>query len=248
VTDTAGQISPGWYGDPSGRHQLRYFSGQWTDHVSDNGVVSTSPLVIPGPTTGSTGQSRRSRNKIIWTVVGIVGVVVVAGVALGAAGGSGSSGGTAGSGGSGGTGATASSFATPSVSLCHSIGTGWSEATTIGGPACALDLDDSGFHQLVVGVTKLQASSKDTFNGVSPSVSDLIKQDEQGRALLWTETFTVPGYALAGADTDLTGGADAFAYASNGTSLDCGALDLGPMSRASFTSQCAAAFKVLAHH
>jgi DNA polymerase-3 subunit epsilon len=31
--------SPGWYGDPSGRHQLRYFDGaRWTEYVADNGV------------------------------------------------------------------------------------------------------------------------------------------------------------------------------------------------------------------
>lgn len=34
----------GWYSDLSGRHELRYFNNQWTDHVSDGGVVSTSPL------------------------------------------------------------------------------------------------------------------------------------------------------------------------------------------------------------
>ncbi len=34
-----------WTPDPSGRHQLRYWSGTaWTEHVSDNGAVSTDPL------------------------------------------------------------------------------------------------------------------------------------------------------------------------------------------------------------
>ncbi|GAA1503250.1 AIM24 family protein [Nocardioides humi] len=34
-----------WHPDPTGRHELRYWDGaQWTDHVSDQGVQSTSPL------------------------------------------------------------------------------------------------------------------------------------------------------------------------------------------------------------
>jgi hypothetical protein len=34
----------GWYPDPSGRHQTRWWDGrQWTSHVADNGVQSTDP-------------------------------------------------------------------------------------------------------------------------------------------------------------------------------------------------------------
>lgn len=34
-----------WYPDPSARHQLRYYDGaNWTDHVSDNSVLSVDPL------------------------------------------------------------------------------------------------------------------------------------------------------------------------------------------------------------
>lgn len=34
-----------WHADPTGRHELRYWDGaQWTEHVSDAGVQSTSPL------------------------------------------------------------------------------------------------------------------------------------------------------------------------------------------------------------
>jgi hypothetical protein len=36
--------TPGWYPDPSGAHQLRYFGTTWTDHVSNAGVVTTSPI------------------------------------------------------------------------------------------------------------------------------------------------------------------------------------------------------------
>jgi uncharacterized protein YxjI len=36
----------GWYADPLGRHQLRYYDGsQWTEHVSSNGATSVDPPV-----------------------------------------------------------------------------------------------------------------------------------------------------------------------------------------------------------
>ncbi|HZC69893.1 MAG TPA: DUF2510 domain-containing protein [Jatrophihabitans sp.] len=34
----------GWYPDPSGVHELRYFNGQWTPHVCTQGVSSINPL------------------------------------------------------------------------------------------------------------------------------------------------------------------------------------------------------------
>jgi hypothetical protein len=38
----------GWYPDPSGRHQYRFFTGyDWTADVVDNGVHSTEPLPAP---------------------------------------------------------------------------------------------------------------------------------------------------------------------------------------------------------
>lgn len=37
--------APGWYPDPSGRHQLRYWhGGAWTDDVADGGVRRADPL------------------------------------------------------------------------------------------------------------------------------------------------------------------------------------------------------------
>lgn len=34
----------GWYGDPTGRHDLRYWDGKtWTRHVSDDGILSAEP-------------------------------------------------------------------------------------------------------------------------------------------------------------------------------------------------------------
>ena len=41
---TSNQVSPGWYPDPSGAHQLRYFGTTWSDQVSNGGVVSVSPV------------------------------------------------------------------------------------------------------------------------------------------------------------------------------------------------------------
>jgi hypothetical protein len=38
----------GWYPDPSGHHQYRFFTGHdWTADVVDNGVHSTEPLATP---------------------------------------------------------------------------------------------------------------------------------------------------------------------------------------------------------
>jgi len=39
----------GWFADPLGRHQLRYYDGtQWTEHVSSNGATSIDPPVGQG--------------------------------------------------------------------------------------------------------------------------------------------------------------------------------------------------------
>jgi hypothetical protein len=40
----------GWFPDPARAHQFRYFDGfSWTDHVSDGGTTSHSPLGPPPP-------------------------------------------------------------------------------------------------------------------------------------------------------------------------------------------------------
>ncbi|MEY2456534.1 MAG: hypothetical protein QOK06_1628, partial [Acidimicrobiaceae bacterium] len=40
----------GWQPDPTGRHQLRYWSGSaWTDDVSNGGVTSRDPLTGGSP-------------------------------------------------------------------------------------------------------------------------------------------------------------------------------------------------------
>jgi hypothetical protein len=37
--------APGWYTDPTHRHEFRYWNGQtWTSEVSDSGVTGQDPL------------------------------------------------------------------------------------------------------------------------------------------------------------------------------------------------------------
>ena len=44
------QNPPRWAADPTARHQYRYWDGNdWTDQVSDNGVVSSDPPVATAP-------------------------------------------------------------------------------------------------------------------------------------------------------------------------------------------------------
>ena len=46
VEEAGGGIAkPGWYQDPAGRHQYRYWDGgAWTANVADSGQLSTDPL------------------------------------------------------------------------------------------------------------------------------------------------------------------------------------------------------------
>ena len=45
-TEAAGSAPAGWYADPSGRFELRYWDGgQWTEHVSRAGQQYTDPPV-----------------------------------------------------------------------------------------------------------------------------------------------------------------------------------------------------------
>jgi len=43
--DLVADVPSGWYDDPSGRHQQRYWSeGAWTAHVSDRSVIGDDPV------------------------------------------------------------------------------------------------------------------------------------------------------------------------------------------------------------
>jgi hypothetical protein len=51
VAAAADQVAvppPGWYPDPTGRAELRYWDGRWTAHVKTHGRLSFSPLAGPG--------------------------------------------------------------------------------------------------------------------------------------------------------------------------------------------------------
>jgi hypothetical protein len=60
----SGSPKAGWYADPTGRHQYRYWDGaQWTPHVADEGVASVDEMQAPagaqGAWTESVEQGRR---------------------------------------------------------------------------------------------------------------------------------------------------------------------------------------------
>ncbi|NBS29209.1 MAG: DUF2510 domain-containing protein [Actinobacteria bacterium] len=45
-TSSSAAAPAGWYADPSGRFELRYWNGEkWTEHVSRAGQQSTDPPV-----------------------------------------------------------------------------------------------------------------------------------------------------------------------------------------------------------
>jgi uncharacterized RDD family membrane protein YckC len=52
---SAPENPPRWAADPLGRHQYRYWDGsQWTEHVSDDGMLTVDPpAATPPPTAGS---------------------------------------------------------------------------------------------------------------------------------------------------------------------------------------------------
>lgn len=62
---TAPSASPGWYADPAGEHQYRWYDGsQWTDQVSSNGVQELSPLRAPTPVVGQQMSADRHAQNL----------------------------------------------------------------------------------------------------------------------------------------------------------------------------------------
>ncbi len=60
-----GGTAAGWYGDPSGAFELRYWDGgRWTEHVATGGVQSTSPV----PPSATSGTSRSLLEADVFTV------------------------------------------------------------------------------------------------------------------------------------------------------------------------------------
>ena len=81
----------GWYTDPQGQHELRYFDGSiWTEHVSNNQTVSESPLQTNANLSKSNTQAhasfetpdkvRKSGNKRAFIILGIFTSIVLVGV------------------------------------------------------------------------------------------------------------------------------------------------------------------------
>lgn len=56
--------APAWHPDPTGRHELRYWDGsQWTEHVSDRGVQSVSPLAPPQESGGGESATESATDR-----------------------------------------------------------------------------------------------------------------------------------------------------------------------------------------
>jgi hypothetical protein len=67
----------GWYADPAGRHQSRYWDGvQWTDQVADQGIQAVDPLGPP-PAGGSGGPPPR-KGPPMALIVGLGALAAVA--------------------------------------------------------------------------------------------------------------------------------------------------------------------------
>jgi len=73
---------PGWFPDPTGRHDHRWWDGAaWTDHVADAGVAARDPLTSSGPSGPPTGAVMAST-----AAAGVrAGTDPMAGLALGVA-------------------------------------------------------------------------------------------------------------------------------------------------------------------
>lgn len=89
MTDARG-AAPGWYADPLGRHQLRWFNGRgWTSDVADGGVRGVDLLgVSASPVAGrAAGRQRAATASMVLGIVALsiawMPVVVVAGLIVG---------------------------------------------------------------------------------------------------------------------------------------------------------------------
>ena len=78
----------GWYPDPTGRFEVRWFDGRWTERVSTRGRPGTDPMAAPVLTPVSkAGPSSTTR----WLLIGgAAALVAVVAVIIGVSGGGGS--------------------------------------------------------------------------------------------------------------------------------------------------------------
>jgi hypothetical protein len=79
----------GWYPDPTGRNELRYFNAHWTEQVATRGVTAIDPL--PAPTLARTGRgSSRVKLAVAGGVIALaVGITLAVTLSGGGSGGHG---------------------------------------------------------------------------------------------------------------------------------------------------------------
>ena len=64
-----GPVSAGWFADPSGRHEGRYWAGaEWTEHVNTRGVGGMDPPTVSGAAVGSATSAAASCAHAGWFV------------------------------------------------------------------------------------------------------------------------------------------------------------------------------------
>lgn len=65
---TPTMLPAGWYADPAGRHDYRYWDGAaWTAQVSDRGVPASDSVQLPPPTPASATVARQSGSTLAAT-------------------------------------------------------------------------------------------------------------------------------------------------------------------------------------
>ncbi len=65
VMSEAGATPPGWYPDPMGRHEHRWYDGTaWTDHVASGGSQSLDPVQAPPTTVTGTSDAGRIQHQV----------------------------------------------------------------------------------------------------------------------------------------------------------------------------------------
>jgi uncharacterized protein YxjI len=65
MSQNSGNHADGWYPDPFGRHEMRYYGqGQWTEHVSSHGRQSIDPPVGAGHVPTTTVAPERVQRQV----------------------------------------------------------------------------------------------------------------------------------------------------------------------------------------
>ena len=79
MTDHPPAFPPGWYPDPTGRHDHRWYDGaRWTDHVGDGGRAGMDALEASPSSGAPRDRPRRDAVRVLATLLGGIAVAVVA--------------------------------------------------------------------------------------------------------------------------------------------------------------------------